>query len=92
MVKLCNETTDEVENSIRFMKKLFNKKQIHYMSWQFCTPMPGSRLYKIAKQHNLFLDDPYKIWEKIDEHYVAMTLPGISEKTMRRKIKKGIFF
>lgn len=88
--EICYETTEEVENSIQFMKKLFKEKLIHYMSWQFATPMPGSRLYEIAKKYNLFRGDPKSVFEGFDEHDVAMFIPGISEKTMRSKIKKGI--
>ena len=88
--KLCYETTEEVETSIRFMKKLFKKRFIQYMSWQICTPMPGSRLYDIVKRHNLFRGDARKVWESFDEHEVAINIPNISEKIMRRKIKKGI--
>ena len=88
--ELCWETNEEVDNSIKFMKKLFNNKQIHYMSWQFCTPMPGSRLFNTAKKYNLFRDDPRKVWESFDEHAVAMKIPGVSEREMKWKIKKGI--
>ena len=88
---LCYETSEEVDNSIQFMKKLFKQRFIHYMSWQFCTPMPGSRAYDIAKRHNLFNGDPRNVWRDFDEHKVAMKLPGISEKVARWKIKKGIF-
>lgn len=88
--KLCFETSDEVDRSIAFCRKLLKNKKIHYMSWQFCTPLPGSQLYDIAKRHNLMLLDEYKVWEQFDEHYIAMKLPGITHKEMRRKIKKGI--
>ncbi|MEJ5359822.1 MAG: radical SAM protein [Desulfobacterales bacterium] len=88
--KLCWETNEEVDNTIRFMKKLFNQKLIQYMSWQFCTPMPGSRLYRIAERHGLFRGDPRVVWEHFDEHTVAMKIPGVSEKQMKWKIKKGI--
>ena len=90
--KLCHETNDEVENSIRLMKSLFKRRHIHYMSWQFCTPMPGSRLYEIAERHDLLSDEPNKIWERFDQHEVTMNIPGISKKTMKNKIKKGIFY
>jgi len=84
------ERADEVENSISMMKRLFREKAIHYMSWQFSTPMPGSRLYDIAKRHGLFNDDPEQIMAHFDEHNVAMRIPGLSEGSMRWKIKKGI--
>jgi anaerobic magnesium-protoporphyrin IX monomethyl ester cyclase len=88
--KLCHETDEEVENSIKFMKKLFRKGFINYMSWQFCTPMPGSRLYEIAIKYNLFLGEPQKIWENFDEHDIALRIPGTEKKSMSWKLKKGI--
>ncbi len=88
--KLAWETTEEVENSLRFMRKLFAKRYIHYMSWQFCTPMPGAPLFEIAKRHDLYRGDAQGAWEAFDEHNVCMKLPGISERTMRWKLKKGI--
>ena len=72
------------------MRELYNKGHIHYMSWQFATPMPGSRLFKIAKKHNLFRGDPNRVFEMFDEHDIAMNIPGLSEKSMRWKLKKGI--
>jgi anaerobic magnesium-protoporphyrin IX monomethyl ester cyclase len=89
--RLCYETSEEVENSFMLVKKLFKQKSLHYMSWQFCTPMPGARLYDIALRHKIFRRDPWEVWENFDEHQVALKLPGISEDTMRWKIKKGVF-
>jgi hypothetical protein len=60
------------------------------MSWQFATPMPGSRLYDIAKRHGLFNGDPQEVMALFDEHRVAMKIPGVSETSMKWKIKKGI--
>jgi radical SAM superfamily enzyme YgiQ (UPF0313 family) len=89
--KLYFETNEEVENSLRWVKRMFKQKLIHYMSWQFCTPMPGAQLYDIARRHNLYLGNPEDVWENFDEHNVCMKLPGISLRTMRWKLKKGIF-
>ena len=88
--ELCCETSQEVENSIALMKSLFRERAIHYMSWQFATPMPGSRLYDIAKRHGLFNGDPQEVMAHFDEHRVAMKIPGVSETSMKWKIKKGI--
>jgi hypothetical protein len=52
--------------------------------------MPGSRLYNIAQKYDLFRGNPKDVWESFDEHAVAMKIPGISEKMMKWKIKKGI--
>ncbi len=84
------ETGQEVENSISMMTKLFKEKSIHYMSWQFATPMPGSRLYDIARRRGLFNGDPQEVMAHFDEHRVAMRVPGVSERAMKWKIKKGI--
>jgi len=88
--ELCFETTAEVENTLQWVKRMFRNRFIHYMSWQFCTPLPGARLYEIAKKHDLYRGDPKEVWESFDEHNACMTLPGISLSTMRRKLKKGI--
>src|SRR5271157_3965795 len=88
--ELCWETSQEVENSIALMKRLFREKAIHYMSWQFSTPMPGSRLYDIAKKRGLFNGQPQEVMAHFDEHRVAMRIPGVSERSMKWKIKKGI--
>jgi magnesium-protoporphyrin IX monomethyl ester (oxidative) cyclase len=84
------ETTEEVENSLRWARKMFRERSIHYMSWQFCTPMPGARLYEIAKRHNLYRGDPRDVWASFDEHNACMNLPGIPPRTMSWKLKKGI--
>jgi anaerobic magnesium-protoporphyrin IX monomethyl ester cyclase len=89
--ELCFETTAEVENTLQWVKRMFRNRFIHYMSWQFCTPMPGARLFEIADKYHLYRRDPRKVWGSFDEHSACMALPGISERTMRWKLKKGIF-
>jgi radical SAM superfamily enzyme YgiQ (UPF0313 family) len=84
------ETSEEVDKSLQWAKKMFKARLIHYMSWQFTTPMPGARLFDIAQRHHLYRGEAKKVWESFDEHNACMTLPGISEKTMRWKLRKGI--
>ncbi len=88
--RLCYETTKEVDRTIAFCHELLKRGQIHYMSWQFCTPMPGARLYQIALRHGLFEGDTEFVWQMFDEHYPVMTLPRIDKRTMLRRIKKGV--
>jgi len=88
--RLQFETTEEVENSVQWIKRMFKRRHVHYMSWQFCTPMPGARLHDVALRHNLYRGEPQAVWASFDEHSTCMNLPGISQKTMRRKLKKGI--
>lgn len=84
------ESTEEVNRSLRWAKKMYKAGFIHYMSWQFTTPMPGARLFDIAQRYNLYRGEAEKVWESFDEHNACMTLPGISERTMRRQLRKGI--
>jgi len=84
--RLAWETTDEVENSLRFTRRMFRQGTIHYMSWQFCTPLPGSRLYGIAQRHGLLPHDLSGGYE----HRVNMRLPGIEAREMQRMLRKGI--
>jgi len=88
--QLCFETPSEVENSLKWAWKMFNKRHIHYMSWQYCTPMPGARLFKIAEKHNLYRGDSKEVWKRFDEHEACMNLPGIPLKTMKSQLKRGI--
>ncbi|MFB3880118.1 MAG: radical SAM protein [Armatimonadota bacterium] len=80
------ETTDEVANSLRFTRRMFRHGLIHYMSWQVCTPLPGSRLYAIAQRHGLMRDDPRAGYE----HRLGMTVPGVTDTDVRRMLRKGI--
>jgi len=88
--KLEYESSVEVDNSIRLCLDLYRDHKIHYMSWQFCTPMPGARLFPLAKKYNLFRQTPERTWEKFDEHDIAMSLPGISLRQMKWRNRKGI--
>ena len=90
--KLQWETPQEVENTIRWARKMFKERSIHYMSWQFCTPMPGARLYEIAKRHNLYRGEEQRVYEGFDEHEVCMNLPGVSPRTMSWQLKKGVLW
>lgn len=88
--QLCFETPEEVDCSLDWAWKMFKKKAIHYMSWQYCTPMPGARLYKIAEKYNLYQGDSSTVWTKFDEHEACMNLPGIPMSRMKRQLKRGI--
>jgi len=83
---LAWETTGEVENSLRFTRRMFRSGLIHYMSWQFCTPLPGSPLHAIAAKHGLTDQGPTAGYE----HRLGMTLPGIPKREMQRMLRRGI--
>jgi radical SAM superfamily enzyme YgiQ (UPF0313 family) len=88
--ELCWETSQEVDNSIALVRRLLKERAIHFMSWVPATPMPGSRLYDIAKRHGLFNGDPEDVMARFDEDRLPMRIPGISERSLKWKIKKGI--
>jgi hypothetical protein len=87
---LCFETPEEVDCSLAWAWKMFQKRAISYMSWQFCTPMPGARLFHIADKYNLYNGASNDVWMKFDEHEACMNFPGVSMSRMKRQLKKGI--
>lgn len=79
------EAPADVDNTIAFCKRLLSKKLIDYMSWQVSTAMPGSRLWNIAKKHNLLPD------KHIDSFWAHnLLLPGITSKDVKKSIRKGM--
>jgi len=83
---LCYETSEDVNNTIRFASKLFKEKLLSYSSWQIATPMPGSRLWDLALRHNLTVDaETFRGIRRM-----TMKLPGITSRDVRRAIQKGV--
>ena len=83
---LCYESTQEVKNSLRFLKQLCSQNLIHYFSWQIATPLPGSRLYDIARKYNLLLHDK----DFMDTRHPCLSIPGVSQREMQSMLKKGV--
>lgn len=86
--KLFFETPEEVDNSIRFIKKLYSQNLLDYISWGYATPFPGSKLYDVAEKYNLFKtnNEIKSIWE------ININLPGVSEKSMKKSRRKGMLY
>jgi len=82
---LCWETPEEVKNTLRFLKKLSSERLIDYMSWHIAIPMPGSRMYQIAEKYGLLYDNI-----KDDGWKVFLDLPGISKRTIKNGLRKGM--
>lgn len=82
--KLCIETPEEVEKTFSFIKYLSSHGQLHYISWAFCTPYQGARLYDISLRHGIiskdYNGDPFDL--NVDL--------GISRKHMKRSLRRGI--
>ncbi len=82
---LAFETPSDVDNTFVFARRLLREKLINYMSWQVATPYPGSRLWLTAKKFGLLLDSHHFS----DVREKAMNLPGVTEKAIRRSLRKG---
>ena len=83
--KLAFETPAEVDHTLRFGRRLLRERLINYMSWQVATPYPGSRLWHTASKYGLLLESG-RIGDVRER---AMSLPGVSEKDVRRSLRKG---
>jgi len=76
--------------TLDFAWKLFNKRLIDYISWSVTAPYPGSRLFDIARRHNLI--DPrlltdWEAWQK--EALFMISLPGVSRREQQKVKLKG---
>lgn len=79
------ETPDDVKNTLLFCRSLLSRKLIQYMSWQVATPMPGSRLHKLAQQYCLIPDkDISGVWAH------NLLLPGIGQKDVQKMLRLGM--
>jgi len=83
--RLCWETPQDVNRTLKFCHRLLSKGLIQYMSWQVATPMPGSRLHKVAERYGLLptreINNPWT-------H--NMLLPGIGPGEVRWAVRKGM--
>jgi anaerobic magnesium-protoporphyrin IX monomethyl ester cyclase len=80
--KLEYETPEEVNITLEFAKKCLSENLIEYISWSITNPIIGSKLYDIAKKHDIA---SYNV--KIGN---CMRLPGISEQQMVEHVKQGM--
>lgn len=82
---LCWESPADVNNTLVFCRKLLSGKLIDYMSWQVASPMPGSRLWKLAVQHNLLpAHDVDTVWKQ------NLMLPEVAPRDVQWALRKGI--
>lgn len=83
--QLAFETPAEVNKTFEFARRLLRAGLINYMSWQVATPYPGSRLWGTAQKFGL-LCDSHRFGDVREK---AMNLPGVSERDIRRSLRKG---
>ena len=77
--KLCYENRDDSMRTLKFAGRLINEKKLHLFGWSMTTPYPGSKLYDIAKRHNLIDKKCVGNWEYFDSgSNFVMNLPGVT--------------
>lgn len=84
--RLEHETPDEVENTIRYIYRLWLKRRLHYASWQFAVPVPGAELYDLMVKYGHISNDylPDHEW-KAHEH-----LPELTRRSFNATYKKAL--
>ncbi|MCL2358891.1 radical SAM protein [Candidatus Bathycorpusculum sp.] len=80
--KLEYETPQEVNTTLEFAKNCLRDNLIEYISWSITNPLIGSKLYDIAKKHDIAIHNV-----KIGN---CMRLPGITEQQMVEHVKQGM--
>ncbi len=88
--RLQFENTKQTENTMKYALKLLSEGLINQVMWGPTNPYPGSKLFEIARRHNLIKEgllDNWESWRK-DELY-AMRLPGIDPVEQVRMRSRG---
>ena len=85
--RLCYETPEEVDNTLKKVRKLHQDGLIDFMSWQIATPLPGAKLFDIAKKYKLIVE-PYKydVWEP------SVSLPEVTRNQLMRHRMMGMIW
>jgi anaerobic magnesium-protoporphyrin IX monomethyl ester cyclase len=84
--RLCHETPKDVDRTLDFIRRLKRERLLDYMSFSTTTPMRGSRLFELAKRHNMLEQDT----KVRDLSEFSMILPNISKRAMKRSRLKGL--
>jgi radical SAM superfamily enzyme YgiQ (UPF0313 family) len=82
----CHETAEEVDQTLNFVRWMHKRKLLDYMSFSTTTPIRGSRLFEIARRHNMLKQNQ----TTTDLSEFAMDLPNISAKAMKRSRRRGL--
>jgi len=88
--KLCFEDKEATLNTLKFAVELVKDKKVDLISWSLTTPYPGSKLFEIAKKHNLIDKNIIGKWENFDSSAnFVMDLPGVKDEDWFDIQKKG---
>ncbi|RJQ40915.1 MAG: radical SAM protein [Dehalococcoidia bacterium] len=82
--KLCWETPEEVDNTLRMARRMHREGLIDLMSWQIATPIPGAEMFDIARKFGLISKpNEYNVWK------VSTSIPGVKERRVQTQRLKG---
>lgn len=84
--QFCHETPDDVDMTLSLVRRLKKEKLLDYMSFSTTTPMPGSRLFEIAKRHKVLKQNG----GVRDLSEFSMVLPNVSEQAMKKSRRRGL--
>jgi radical SAM superfamily enzyme YgiQ (UPF0313 family) len=84
--QFCFETPEDVDMTLNFVRRLKKEKLLDYMSFSTTTPMRGSRLFEIAKRHEVLKQEG----DVRDLSEFSMLLPNISKQDMKKSRRKGL--
>jgi anaerobic magnesium-protoporphyrin IX monomethyl ester cyclase len=76
------ETVDDIRQTIRFAKLL----KSDYTQFTFCTPYPGTELYRFAKGNNLLLSED---WSRYTTMEPVLKVPGLSVTELKGLFKEA---
>ena len=82
IIGVPGETTKSIKKTIRFAKRL----NLNFVQFSICTPYPGTRLYKIAKEKGLILTEDWSKYTILDP---VMKTPGILGKELKKWLMRA---
>jgi radical SAM superfamily enzyme YgiQ (UPF0313 family) len=88
--KLCFEDSRKTENTLAYASRLAKEGLINYISWSVTMPYPGSRLYDVARRHELIppvLLHDWEAWQTAD--VFPIRLPGVDRREQGIVKRKG---
>ena len=88
--RLCFEDKEDTIHTLDYIKALIKQKKVDLMSWSLTTPYPGSKLYDIARRHDLIPNEALGQWEMWDSsERIVMQIPGITKRDWIEIQNKG---
>jgi radical SAM superfamily enzyme YgiQ (UPF0313 family) len=76
-----DESLKTMENTCKFLLEIAPDS----VNWNFLTPYPGTKLYNIAKENNLFLTND---WSDFTSHTVVLKTKWLSNKQLKKRSKE----